>query len=193
MKRQTFLKKIPQLLSLTGLFLASCQDRVKSNSTNSEQTKTQAKSMKLQSSAFWEGELIPRKYCCDGEDISPPLMWTEVPEETHSFALICDDPDAPVGTFVHWVLYNLPADSRAISEGASVSQSGGIQGKNDFGKLGYGGPCPPSGTHRYFFKLYALDTLLNLKPGAKKADLVKAIEGHILATAELMGRYSRQH
>ena len=151
--------------------------------------------MKLESTAFTPNGMIPPRYTCDGADVSPPLTWDEPPGGTQSLALICDDPDAPVGTFVHWVLYNLPPTERQLAEGIPQNQTlpnGAIQGVSDFRKPGYGGPCPPGGTHRYFFKLYALDTVLNLKSGAKKADLLRAMDGHILATAELMGRYHRQ-
>ncbi len=151
--------------------------------------------MKLESTAFTAGNLIPARYTCDGEDLSPPLSWDAPPEGTRSLALICDDPDAPRGTFVHWVLYNLPADLRQLPEGIPAQPQppvGGIHGKNDFGRSGYGGPCPPSGTHRYFFRLYALDQTLNLAQGATKAELLEAMNGHILISAELMGRYARQ-
>ena len=153
------------------------------------------KLMKLESTAFTANDLIPSKYTCDKQDISPPLIWDEVPENTQSFALICDDPDAPMGTFVHWVLYNIPPESRQLIEAIPKQQElsiGGIQGKNDFGKIGYGGPCPPRGTHRYFFKLYAIDRKLQLKPGATKDELLKAMAGHQLATAEIIGQYQRQ-
>ncbi len=149
----------------------------------------------LTSSAFTQDGMIPSKYTCDGQDISPPLTWREPPEETQSFALIADDPDAPMGTWVHWVIYNIPADARELAEGTPQDtelSDGSRQGKNSWPKLGYGGPCPPSGTHRYFFKLYALDTILELEPGANKKQLLKAMEGHILAETELMGKYSRQ-
>jgi hypothetical protein len=150
--------------------------------------------IKVISNAFKEGEMIPRQYTCDGKDISPPLTWTGVPQETKSMALICDDPDAPVGTWVHWVLFNLPPTSSSLPEGVSSSKSldsGAKHGKNDFIKFGYGGPCPPGGTHRYYFKLYALDSMLTLDSGISKADLVKAMQGHILAEGQLMGRYKR--
>jgi len=149
----------------------------------------------LTSTAFASGELIPRKYTCDGEDISPPLQWNNPPRDTQSFALIADDPDAPRGTWVHWVLYNLPAETRALPEAVSPDAElpdGSRHGKNSWRRLGYGGPCPPSGTHRYFFKLYALDTMLNLAAGANKKQLLRAMEGHILAQAEVMGLYTRQ-
>jgi hypothetical protein len=150
--------------------------------------------MQLTSSAFKANELIPPRYTCDGQDISPPLAWKNIPETAQSLALICDDPDAPRGTFVHWVAYNLPASlttlPEAISHGPSLEQ-GGLQGKNDFGTIGYGGPCPPGGTHRYYFTLYALDQLLNLGPRATKPQVLRAISGHQLAEAQLMGRYRR--
>ena len=149
----------------------------------------------LKSTTFTSGELIPRKYTCDGEDISPQLEWGDSPENTQSFALICDDPDAPVGTWTHWVLYNVPAEMRVLPEAippdADLADRS-RHGKNSWGRLGYGGPCPPSGTHRYFFRLYALDRLLDLVAGASLKQLLQAMEGHILAQAELMGRYTRQ-
>lgn len=150
--------------------------------------------MKLESTAFDANGAIPARYTCDGQDISPPLAWDEPPAETRSLALICDDPDAPGKTWVHWVVYNLPPGTRSLPEKVSPNASlsgGGLQGINDFGNPGYGGPCPPSGTHRYFFKLYALDRVLELPAGATKARLEEAIRGHILAKAELVGRYHR--
>ena len=150
--------------------------------------------LEITSSAFSEGEMIPTGYTCDGPDVSPDLAWTGVPETTQSLALICDDPDAPMGTWVHWVLFNIPPGARGlpgeISPDAAL-ENGARHGTNDFGRLGYGGPCPPGGTHRYFFKLYALDTELDLASGITKAQLVEAMEGHILAEAQLMGTYSR--
>ncbi len=149
--------------------------------------------MDLKSSAFQKGGDIPRKYTCHGTDLSPPLQWKNSPLGTKSFALIADDPDVPVGTWVHWVIYDLPANTQELAEGVPVSETlskGGKQGINDFKKTGYGGPCPPPGpAHRYFFKLYALDAQTNLKPGATKQKLLDAIKGHILAQAELIGRY----
>jgi len=149
----------------------------------------------LTSSAFKQGESIPRKYTCDGDDVSPPLAWGDPPQGTQSFALINDDPDAPVGTWVHWVLYNLPAGARSLSERVPSDAEladGSRNGQNSWRRLGYGGPCPPGGTHRYFFKLYALDTTLDLAPGANKKQLLQAMEGHVLGQAELMGVYSRK-
>ena len=151
--------------------------------------------IKVTSSAFAEGAMIPVKYTGDGADVSPPLSWSGAPEGTKSFALISDDPDAPVGTWVHWVLFNIPPDVTELPENVPADEklaSGAVHGKNDFRRLGYGGPMPPSGTHRYYFKLYALDALLELAHGAAKADLLRAIEGHILAQGQLMGKYSRR-
>jgi len=151
--------------------------------------------LELKTTAFAPGGAIPKKFTCDGPDVSPALTWTEPPSGTQSFALVMDDPDAPVGTWVHWVLYDLPAGARELAENVPKSEElagGARQGRNDFRKTGYGGPCPPPGpAHRYFFKLYALDSKLNLKAGATKADVEKAMKGHILAQAELMGRYGR--
>lgn len=147
------------------------------------------------SSAFSEGGTIPRKHTCDGPDLSPPLSWTGAPAGVRSFALICEDPDAPRGAWVHWVIFDLPASLTGLPEGVPAAAEppvGGRQGKNDFGGMGYGGPCCPRGTtHRYFFRLYALDATLGLKAGATKADVLKAMEGRILAEAQLMGRYGR--
>ena len=144
--------------------------------------------IKIASTAFAEGEMIPKKYTCDGDDISPPLQISDVPENTKSLALIMDDPDAPVGVWDHWIAFNIPASISQINEGEEPQ---GTPGKNSWGRTVYGGPCPPSGTHRYFFKLYALDTMLDLEPGASKKKVLKAMEGHILAQGELMGKYKR--
>ena len=150
--------------------------------------------IKITSTAFTDGSMIPGDYTCDGRDISPPLAWTDVPEGTKSLAIICDDPDAPMGTWVHWVLFNIPATINELSQDIptdKVLENGAIQGINDFRRYGYGGPCPPGGTHRYYFKIYALDTELTEEPGITKADLLKAIKEHILAEGQLMGRYKR--
>jgi Raf kinase inhibitor-like YbhB/YbcL family protein len=152
------------------------------------------KIMKITSSAFAEGSNIPSKYTCDGQDISPPLEWKDAPEGTKSFALISDDPDAPVGTWVHWVAFNIPPNVTKLEENMKRDKefkNGMRQGNNDWPKIGYGGPCPPSGIHRYYFKLYALDTVLDIKPGATKEQLLKAMKGHVLAEAQLMGKYKR--
>lgn len=151
--------------------------------------------IQLSSTAFKDGETIPVIYTCDGKNISPPLSWTEPPQGSKSIVLIVDDPDAPAGTWVHWVVFNLPPSMSSLSEGASSLGSQepfGMAGMNSYQKRGYGGPCPPKGKpHRYFFKLYALDTMLDLKSGASKADVEKAMQGHILAQGQLMGTYGR--
>jgi Raf kinase inhibitor-like YbhB/YbcL family protein len=148
----------------------------------------------VSSNAFTEAGMIPSKFTCDGKDVSPQLAWTGIPAGAKSIALICDDPDAPSGTWVHWVVYNMPATAKELSEGVTGSRglpAGAKQGINDFRKHDYGGPCPPSGTHRYYFTVYALDTALNLKDGATKKELLKAMEGHVVAQGRLMGRYKR--
>ena len=149
--------------------------------------------LSITSTGFTHGQPIPSEYACDGAGISPPLTWSGAPSGTTSFALIMDDPDAPMGTFVHWAIYNLPASAsglqQAVSKDAALAD-GSQQGRNSGGRTGYTGPCPPGGTHRYFFRLYALDGLVDL-PGAGKDQLLKAMHGHILAQGELMGTYSR--
>jgi Raf kinase inhibitor-like YbhB/YbcL family protein len=150
--------------------------------------------IKLTSAAFQEGGVIPKAYTCDGANISPLLMWDGVPDRAKTLALIADDPDAPGKTWVHWIVFNLPASVRELRENVAAQASitgGGMQGTNDFPKVGYGGPCPPEGTHRYFFKLYALDTELTLDAKTTKEQLLKAMEGHVIAEGQLMGRYSR--
>jgi Raf kinase inhibitor-like YbhB/YbcL family protein len=149
----------------------------------------------IKSSAFGQNQAIPKKYTCDGSDISVPLTWIDPPQGTSSFAIIADDPDAPRGTWVHWVIYDVPATARDLSEGIAAREkldNGSKQGKNDFGKIGYGGPCPPAGpAHRYHFKLYALDRMTGLSTGASKQQLLDAMKGHTLAQAELIGTYKR--
>jgi Raf kinase inhibitor-like YbhB/YbcL family protein len=150
--------------------------------------------LNIKSPAFESGEFIPKKYTCDDVNISPPLEWTELPDGVKSIALICDDPDAPMGTWVHWVIYNIPPTTNKLSENIpteKVLENGALQGTNDFHKIGYGGPCPPGGTHRYFFKVYALDTELDLGEGATKEVLLNGMQSHILAEGELVGKYSR--
>jgi len=149
----------------------------------------------LTSPAFQAGAEIPRKYTCDGEDVSPPLRWENAPGGTKAFATIADDPDAPGGTWVHWVIYDLPAETKELTEGlpkTEVIAGGAKQGINDFRKVGYGGPCPPTAAaHRYYFKLYALDAATGLKPRATKEQVLEAIKGHVIGEAELIGRYKR--
>jgi Raf kinase inhibitor-like YbhB/YbcL family protein len=151
--------------------------------------------LSLSSATFKEGDKIPVKYSCDGQDMSPPLEWSKPPQQTKAFALIMDDPDAPGGVFTHWVLFNLPANVRQLAEGIPTQErleNGALQGKNDFGRLGYGGPCPPHGpAHRYRFALYALDKLLDLRPGASKKQVLDAMKGRILAQGQLVGTYQR--
>jgi Raf kinase inhibitor-like YbhB/YbcL family protein len=183
-----FLAIVTWLLVLAAT-LSSCQ--------GSQPTEPGSKALQLQieSSAFAEGGTIPVRYTCDGEDASPPLSWAEPPPGVQSLALIVDDPDAPAGTWVHWVLFNLPVSTRALPESLPADGTvaeGGLHGINGWQKLGYGGPCPPKGsTHRYFFKLYALDTTLELGAGASKGDVEKAMAGHILAEGQLVGQYGR--
>jgi Raf kinase inhibitor-like YbhB/YbcL family protein len=156
---------------------------------------TEIATIRVTSPAFQEGQTIPLQYTCDGDSISPPLNWEAVPEGTQSIALILDDPDAPGGTFVHWVLYDLPADLEGLPENLPAGKGlpiGGEEGVNSTKKTGYAGPCPPRGTHRYFFKVYALDTKLNLPAGETKERLLEAMEGHILGQGQLMGRYKRR-
>jgi len=150
--------------------------------------------MELTSTAFDNGGMVPDKYTCEGSNVSPPLEWDNLPEGTKSVALICDDPDAPMGTWVHWVVYDIPATINKLPENTPSDKTltnSGKQGSNDFHKIGYGGPCPPSGTHRYFFKLYALDTYLGLDPGMTKEQLLRSMKGHVLEEVKLIGRYRR--
>ena len=144
--------------------------------------------MKMTSPAFQMGGNIPKQFTCDGADTNPPLQIEGAPPEAKSLALIVDDPDAPSGLFTHWIVWNIDPKRNSIGEGSVPS---GVQGKNDFGKSGYGGPCPPSGTHRYFFRIFALDRQLALPAGSKRAQLDAAMQGHVVAQGELMGRYSR--
>jgi Raf kinase inhibitor-like YbhB/YbcL family protein len=178
---------------VSGLLLTACSGC--GEKANQAQPGGATMTMELTSTAFAEGATIPKKHTGDGADTSPPLQWSAPPQGTRSLALICDDPDAPRGTWVHWVLFNLPAPLRSLDEGVPAGETltnGARQGKNDFGNLGYGGPAPPRGKpHRYFFKLYALDVLLDLPAGAGKDQLLAAMQGHILAEGQLMGLYGR--
>jgi Raf kinase inhibitor-like YbhB/YbcL family protein len=165
-----------------------------------------APSIRLTSPAFIEGGMIPREFTCEGANRSPPLEWSGVPQAARSLALICDDPDAPGGTWSHWVAYNLSPEITSLEQGVEADtvaalepkivvkqpRLGVVQGFNDFGKIGYGGPCPPSGVHHYVFRLYALDEQTRLPPGATRATVFKAIEGHILAEGHLIGKYARR-
>lgn len=204
MGRRSFLAEGAKAIGLAGLGLASCvpQSRQSENSSGNSMKDNQGsagagqsgKTMTLSSAAFAAEGTIPAKYTCDGENLSPALSWDAPPAGTKSLAVLVSDPDAPNKTFVHWVLYDLPPDLRQLPEGVPANpllSEGGTHGKSDFGKFGYGGPCPPNGNHRYVFKLYALDKLLDLPPGASQAEVIKAMEGHTLAEAELIGRYRR--
>jgi Raf kinase inhibitor-like YbhB/YbcL family protein len=150
--------------------------------------------MQIFSPAFKPGEKIPSKYSCEGMDASIPLVWKDIPEETKSLALIMDDPDAPVGVWVHWVVFNIPPTCTGFQENMARetrSADGTLQGQNSCGQVGYSGPCPPGGTHRYFFKLYALDCTLDVNAGARKDELLKSMAGHILQEAQMLGTYTR--
>ncbi len=172
---------------------ASCSKA--QNATVSTERST-SMTIQIKSTAFADGESIPQKYTCDEEDISPPLSWENAPDRTKSFALICDDPDAPSGTWVHWVIYDLQPTTTQLPEAVPANEevlNGAKQGRNDFSRIGYGGPCPPKGNaHRYYFKLYALDSVLNLRAGATKGDVENAITGHIVGEGRLMGTYKRR-
>jgi len=186
------LKNILAIVVISTLWFCSCKN---GESPDSKATGDEKMQIKITSPVFSNGSLIPSKYTCDGQNVSPPLQWQNVPAAAKSLAIICDDPDAPVGTWVHWVLYNLPPDTTQLAENIPADRilvSHANQGTNDFRKIGYGGPCPPSGTHRYFFKIYALDTTIDLQPGATKKQLLNAARGHIIGTGELIGKYSRQ-
>jgi Raf kinase inhibitor-like YbhB/YbcL family protein len=162
---------------------------------NERSIKAAATDIKISSSVFQEGQTIPKLYTADGQNISPPLRWQEVPTNAMSFVLICDDPDAPMGTWVHWLVYNIPPDQRELPAAVSAQANpnrGLKQGTNSFGRIGYGGPAPPRGkAHRYYFKIYALDTVLQSAPGINFGQLQAAMMGHILAQGQLMAKYSR--
>ena len=176
--------KLKYFLMLMIVFIISCAQQ---QETQIQKT-TGVFEMKLTSTAFAHNGAIPSEFTCDSSDVSPPLSIGDIPSNAKSLVLIMDDPDAPVGTWDHWVVFNIPTTTKQIQKGTEPS---GIAGKNSWGRTGYGGPCPPSGTHRYFFKLYALDIELNLPEGSTKKDLERAMQGHILAQAELMGTYKR--
>ncbi|MFN2576701.1 MAG: YbhB/YbcL family Raf kinase inhibitor-like protein [Pyrinomonadaceae bacterium] len=189
--------KLRLIIPLMLLVLTGCESRSKTSLDNSAANSTPspiAGSIKLVSAGFTDGQPLPRQYTCSGVNVSPPLEWTGVPKSAKTVAIIADDPDAPSGTWGHWVVYNLPAETIGMVENLPATddlKGGGFQGRNDFGNVGYGGPCPPSGTHRYFFKIYALDNELTLKPGATKAELEKAMESHVVGQGQLMGTYRK--
>ncbi|MEM2918372.1 MAG: YbhB/YbcL family Raf kinase inhibitor-like protein [Candidatus Altiarchaeota archaeon] len=185
-------KKIKLLVILflfSFLILSCCIKEQKEEKISFDVAKEDKVKMKIKSSAFEQNGKIPIKYTCQGQDINPPLEFSEIPKEAKSLALIMDDPDAPLGTWDHWIIWNIPPETKEILEGEIPKNA--IQGQNSWKKNSYGGPCPPSGVHRYFFKLYALDTILNIKENSKKSDLEKAMQGHILAKAELIGLYEK--
>lgn len=189
LNRAAFISLLPLLL------VSACATQPKvSLQSPSPSPQTSDRAITITSSAFQEGQPIPRQYTCDGVNVSPALEWTGVPKTAKTIAIIADDPDAPSGTFTHWVLYNLPSETIGMVENLPATEdlkSGGHQGLNDFNQVGYGGPCPPSGRHRYFFKLFALDYELPLKAGAKRPEVDQAMEGHILGQGQLMGTYHR--
>jgi Raf kinase inhibitor-like YbhB/YbcL family protein len=190
MKRALFVLLIGVALSVS----VGCGGGGKSTPAPAEGRGGQQMTMSLTSTAFAAGESIPVNYTCDGENVSPPLEWGQPPEGTQSLALIVDDPDAPSGEFVHWVIYDLPPTLRGLPEGVSTDErpsQGGTNGKNGANVMGYTGPCPPSGAHRYFFRLYAIDYRLDASPGLSKSQLLQAMAGDILAQGELIGVYSR--
>lgn len=194
-KRKIMKQIIPIILASLFLFYSCSKNQ--SDTTNKPQPvnyQTKNTEMKITSSSFKEGDLIPSKFTCDGENISPQMAWMDAPQGTKSFALIADDPDAPAGVWVHWVIYNIPPDTKELQEHTPKQKSidnGALQGVNDFRKTGYDGPCPPGGTHRYYFKLYALDISLDKPAGLSKQELLDAMEGHILSQSQLMGKYKR--
>jgi Raf kinase inhibitor-like YbhB/YbcL family protein len=181
-------------LLLISLLVFNCGHKEETKSVTNKTKQEKTMELKITSTAFEDGDMIPKNYTCDGDNVSPELSWSGAPAETKSFSIICDDPDAPVRIWVHWVVYNIPGNSKGIAEAVSTDKklnNGTLQGLNDFGMTGYGGPCPPRGTHRYFFKVYALDTALTIQEDVTKDVLLASMEGHVLAEGELMGRYSR--
>lgn len=186
------------LLLVAAVLISSCRGEAPSNSNAvappASPTPQQKAELNITSRAFAAGGMIPKEFTCDGANTSPQLAWDSGPEKTKGFALITDDPDAPGKTWVHWVAFNIPANVKELPANVPAQEAisvGGKQGTNDFKKVGYGGPCPPTGAHRYYFHLYALDTELNLDSSTTKDQLLKTMEGHVLAEGELMGKYQR--
>lgn len=179
---------------LCGLLVVCFAGTLLADSSDKTTTGGKTIQMRIASKVFNDNGAIPKMYTCDGQDISPPLEWTTIPPETQSLALIVEDPDAPKKVWTHWVIYDLPPDATGLSEEVPHDKelkNKTRQGINDYGKIGWGGPCPPSGTHRYYFTLYALNAKLHLEAGATKDQLLKAMQGHILEEAKLMGTYKR--
>lgn len=190
------MRKLVVLLVGAVAMLCSCQGKNREQTAaNGIHKEVHKMEITLKSPAFGQGEPIPEEYTCDGRNISPPLEWSDIPEGAQSLAMIVDDPDAPRGTFNHWIIYSIPPDVPEFTENVEKEKtlpSGARQGVNDAGKIGYTGPCPPSGTHRYFFKIYALDSALDLEPGANRKQIDDALRGKIIAQGELMGTYKRK-
>ncbi len=184
------------LIGLVLILLSGCRSPNDSQPINPQQPASNAKpQIKVTSNAFTDGAMIPAKYSCDGENASPHLKWENMPANAKTIAIIADDPDAPGGTWVHWLIFNLPANVKELPDGVAPEGNASAvarQGTNDFKKIGYGGPCPPSGVHRYFFKVYGLDTELSLNAGATKEDLMKAMEGHVVAEGQIVGKYEKK-
>src|SRR3989344_1529063 len=190
MRNVSVLIGIGALILIAGIWMINRNFTIKSDTENSTSSESSmAESMQLTSSVFEHTTSIPSRFTCDGNDISPPLSWSNVPDGTKSLVLIMDDPDAGNTGWVHWVVFNMPPTLERIEEGKEPE---GVAGNNSWGRGGWGGPCPPTGTHRYFFKLYALDVMLDLPLGASKSDILAAMEGHMLAEAELIGKYKRE-
>ncbi len=177
------------LLAITALFFRHYNQRSANSVVPINTQNNIQKSMIISSSAFAEGQTIPKKYTCDGDGVNPPLEFKDVPAEAKSLALIIDDPDAPVGTWTHWILWNISPLTTSIAENSVPTEA--LQGKTSSGQNNYGGPCPPSGQHRYFFKIYALDTMLKIPTRSTADELIQAMSGHIISQAELMGKYGR--
>lgn len=179
---------IAALIVLVGAWYAFHTSSTYIVDTKVSDPMTSTSTLSLTSSAFEHETSMPSKYTCDGPNVSPPLAWSNVPEGTASFALVMDDPDAPGGTWDHWIVFNIPPSVSGVAESEEPE---GVPGKNSFGRSGYGGPCPPSGSHRYIFRLYALDASLDISEGSSKAEVLGSMEGHIIEQAELMGTYQR--
>jgi Raf kinase inhibitor-like YbhB/YbcL family protein len=189
--------RTPKLILILILLSAGCKMKAEQGQTsNSADTILTKSKMIITSTAFHNDSTIPQKFTCQGEDISPALAWSGAPDGTQCFALLCEDPDAPGGTYIHWVIYNIPATERGLAENFPKRDklpNGTRQGTNDFKQMGYGGPCPPPGkAHRYYFKLYALDAMINIPGEATRDQLLNAMHGHILAEGETMGTYARK-
>ncbi|MFC1854805.1 YbhB/YbcL family Raf kinase inhibitor-like protein [Candidatus Dependentiae bacterium] len=186
------------LLAVVVLFLGRMFAKKKNVTGSTAKASTKSVERKVvkinvSSSAFSDGDTLPINYTCEGKDISPPISWSNLPPNTKSVALVCDDPDAPMGTWVHWVLFNIPVNVTSLEEGVDETTiSGVVRGNNSWNRVGYGGACPPSGKHRYIFRVYAFDTTLSIKEGSTKIELADAMKGHVLGEGELMSKYARR-